>query len=95
MDRAESLVMDTGKHRMIKSKKKLGIDPNQSSKQLLMNESALSLANFETAKADESAPIDLASPDKKAKNSKKTEKNPKSEARPSVSVPVEDDLPLD
>ena len=80
---------------MIKSKKKLGIDPNQSSKALLMNESALSLANFDTAKADESAPIDLASPDKKDQTTKKTEKNVKSEARPSVSVPAEDDLPID
>ena len=95
MDRAESLVLDTSKHRMIKSKKNLGIDPNESGKQHLMNDSALSLANYDTAKANEAEPIVLASPDRRDKKSKKTEQTTKAEAQPSLPVSQEPDLPID
>jgi hypothetical protein len=79
---------------MIKSKKHLGIDPNESGKHL-MNESALSLANYDTAKANDAEPIELASPDRREHKSKKTGKTTKAEARPSLAVSQEPDLPID
>lgn len=58
MDRAESIVMDTSKHKMIKSKKKqLGLDQHDTTKH--MNDSGLSLADFKTGKANDAEPIEL------------------------------------
>ena len=71
-----------------------------------LNDSALSLANFDTVKAQESAPIELGrqsihdmmqsmSPDKKDKKMKKTKENMKNEAKPPTAARLEDDLPAD
>ena len=73
-------MLDTSKHKMVKTIAP-GLDQGKQAKKMRMDESRLSLANFDTTKAQEAEPIELGHKPMDRKSMKKTKDNRKSEIK--------------